>query len=56
MKIYKIREAAKFLGGYHIKTLQDWDRRGVLTAKRTKTNRRYYTEEQLLDFLGIEKK
>lgn len=31
--------------GVSVKTLQKWDRIGVLPAKRTITNRRYYTEE-----------
>ena len=36
-----------------IPTLQRWDREGRLVAKRTPTNRRYYTEEQLLEYKGI---
>ena len=51
MKIYRVGEAAEFLG-YTVKTLQKWDRDGILVASRTKTNRRYYTEKQLLEFLG----
>lgn len=35
-----------------LKTLQRWDRMGILKAKRTPTNRRYYTEEMLEDFLN----
>lgn len=35
-----------------VKTLQRWDREGVLKAKRTPTNRRYYTEQMLEDFLN----
>ena len=34
--------------GVSVKTLQKWDRIGVLPAKRTITNRRYYTEEDLV--------
>jgi DNA-binding transcriptional MerR regulator len=49
-KIYKIKEAAKLLG-YSVKTLQRLDREGILKANRTVTNRRYYTEKQLLKFL-----
>jgi len=30
-----------------VKTLQRWDRQGVLKAHRTATNRRYYTQEDL---------
>ncbi|GCE15351.1 IS607 family transposase [Tengunoibacter tsumagoiensis] len=33
--------------GVSVKTLQKWDRIGVLPAKRTVTNRRYYTDEDL---------
>ena len=51
MKIYRIGQAAEFLG-YTVKTLQKWDRDGILVANRTKTNRRYYTEDQLYSFLG----
>ncbi|MGD9897354.1 MAG: MerR family transcriptional regulator, partial [Candidatus Methylacidiphilaceae bacterium] len=29
--------------GRSVNTLQRWDREGVLLAKRTPTNRRYYT-------------
>lgn len=32
-------------------TLQRWDREGKLKAKRTITNRRYYTEEQIKEVL-----
>ena len=35
-----------------VKTLQRWDRDGILTAQRTETNRRYYTEEQIRTFLN----
>lgn len=30
-----------------VKTIQKWDRLGILPAKRTITNRRYYTDEDL---------
>jgi putative resolvase len=30
-----------------VKTLQRWDRQGVLRAHRTRSNRRYYTQEDL---------
>ena len=35
-----------------VKTLQKWDREGVLVAKRTPTNRRYYTHSQYLEYIG----
>ncbi len=31
---------------------QRWDRLGILPAKRTPTNRRYYTHEDYLAFRG----
>ena len=36
-----------------MKTLQKWDRIGVLPAKRTITNRRYYTDEDLAAALRL---
>lgn len=33
-------------------TLQRWDRKGILTAKRSPTNRRYYTYEDYLAVTG----
>ena len=43
---YNITEAAKMIG-VSVKTLQRWDREGKLVAKRTPSNRRYYTKNQL---------
>jgi putative resolvase len=37
-----------------VKTLQRWDRQGVLKAHRTATNRRYYTQEDLCAILPQE--
>lgn len=39
--------------GVSVKTLQKWDRIGVLPAKRTITNRRYYTDEDLATALRL---
>ena len=39
--------------GVSVKTLQKWDRIGVLPAKRTITNRRYYTDEDLAAALHL---
>ncbi len=39
--------------GVSVKTLQKWDRIGVLPAKRTITNRRYYTDEDLAAALRL---
>jgi putative resolvase len=36
-----------------VKTIQKWDRLGILPAKRTITNRRYYTDEDLALALGL---
>jgi DNA-binding transcriptional MerR regulator len=48
---YKLGEFARLLG-VHEKTLQKWDRQGVLVAYRTKTNRRYYTHRQYIEYLS----
>lgn len=47
----KLHEMAKRLG-VTVKTLQRWDNTGVLVAKRTPNNRRYYTEAQYLEYIG----
>ena len=47
---YKPKEFAELLN-VSVKTLQIWDREGILTAKRTPTDRRFYTEEQLQEYL-----
>jgi len=49
---YKPKDFAKLLG-VSVKTLQRWDREGILKANRTPTNRRYYTYSQYLQFKGI---
>lgn len=49
---YTITEAAKLVNRT-IKCLQQWDRSKKLVAFRTKTNRRYYTEKQILEFKGL---
>ena len=51
VKIYKPGEFAKLLG-VHIKTLQKWDRKGILKAHRTPTNRRFYTQEQYMLYMN----
>ena len=55
MRIYKIGDAAKYIG-YKPNTLQRWDREGKLKAYRTPTNRRYYTKEQLDNWLNSTQK
>ena len=46
-----IAKAAEYLG-LSVKTLQRWDRKGILKPMRTKTNRRVYTKAQLDEHLG----
>lgn len=50
-KIYKPKEFAKLLG-VSVRTLQRWDKKGLLVAYRTPTDRRYYTHEQYLEYVG----
>lgn len=51
---YKPKDFAELLN-VSVKTLQRWDRDGILVAKRTPTDRRYYTYDQYLEFKGIKK-
>lgn len=51
VSMLKPKEAAERLN-IHVKTLQRWDREGILKAKRTPTGRRYYTEKMLEEFLN----
>lgn len=45
--MYNITQFSKLIG-YSVKTLQRWDREGILKPEtRTKTNRRLYTDNQL---------
>ena len=50
---YKPKDFAELLG-VSVKTLQRWDRDGILKANLTPTNRRYYTYDQYLQFKGIQ--
>ena len=52
---YKPKDFAELLG-VSVKTLQRWDRDGILKANRTPTDRRYYTYDQYLQFKGIQTK
>lgn len=49
---YKPKDFALLLG-VSVKTLQRWDRDGILKANRTPTDRRYYTYDQYLQFKGM---
>src|SRR5712692_10743765 len=39
--------------GKAVLTLQKWDRKGILKAQRSPTNRRYYTHDQYLQYRGL---
>ena len=52
MSILKPNEVSQILN-VTVKTLQKWDKDGKLKANRTPTtNRRYYTQEQINEYLG----
>ena len=53
MAIYKVGEFAEKVG-VSISTLQRGDRTNVLKSKRTPTNQRYYTDEDLNKVLNLE--
>lgn len=53
MAIYKVGEFAEKVG-VSISTLQRWDRTDVLKSRRTPTNQRYYTDEDLNKVLNLE--
>lgn len=52
-KIYDVTEFAEMIGK-SVKTLQRWDREGILEAYRSPTNRRYYTQAQYNKYMGFE--
>jgi predicted site-specific integrase-resolvase len=49
---YTPQEFGKLIGRT-TNTLQKWDRKGILKAYRSPTNRRYYTHEQYLQYRGL---
>ena len=51
---YKPKDFAELIG-VSVKTLQRWDREGILEANRTPTDRRYYTYDQYLHLHGLRK-
>ncbi|MDK0984109.1 helix-turn-helix domain-containing protein [Clostridium perfringens] len=53
-KHYKPKEFAELLN-VSVITLQRWDEDGKLKAFRTPINRKYYTYEQYLEYIGIYK-
>lgn len=54
-KIYNVTDFAEMIGK-SVKTLQRWDREGILTAYRSPSKRRYYTHTQYLEYIGESKK
>ncbi len=52
MKQYKPKEFSEMLN-VSVKTLQSWDNQGVLPAYRNPKGRRYYTEEQYKEYMGM---
>lgn len=50
---YKPKEFAELLN-VSVKTLQRWDNAGILKAKRSPTDRRYYTYDQYLEYKGFD--
>lgn len=53
MTNYKVGEFAEKIG-VSVSTLQRWDRIDVLKSRRTPTNQRYYTDEDLNKVLNLE--
>ena len=51
----KPAEAAKYIG-YSVNSLQNLDNAGKLPAHRTSTNRRYYYQDELIQFLNNKEK
>jgi predicted site-specific integrase-resolvase len=49
---YSPKQFGKLIGK-SVNTLQKWDRKGILPASRSTTNRRYYTHEQYLQYRGL---
>lgn len=49
MNTFKPKDFAEKIG-VSVSTLQRWDREGILPAKRTPTDRRYYTQADLEDY------
>ena len=51
-KIYSIGQFAEMIGK-SVHTLQVWDRKGILKAYRSPSDRRYYTHSQYLEDMGV---
>lgn len=53
--MYSPAKFAKMIGK-SVRTLQRWDLEGTFIAHRNQKNRRYYTHDQYLEYLGIQAK
>src|SRR3712207_9255297 len=51
MNTYKPKDFAEMIG-VSVKTLQRWDNEGKLKAYRNPSNRRYYTHNQYVEYMG----
>ena len=51
MVVLKPKEMAERLG-VTVRTLPEWDRKGIFPAHRTPTNKRYYTEQDYLKYIN----
>ena len=49
--MYKPIEFAKKIG-VNVTTLRNWEKKGILIANRTPTNRRFYTDEHYKQYLS----
>ncbi|HOZ02856.1 MAG TPA: IS607 family transposase [Bacilli bacterium] len=50
--VYKPKEFSQMIGK-SVLTLQRWDKKGILKAHRSPTDRRYYTQDQYIEYLGL---
>lgn len=55
MNTYNIADFSRVVG-VSVKTLQRWDREGILIPSRTPTNRRVYTDEHVAQATGLVRK
>ena len=51
-KVYSVGKFAKLIGK-SVRTVQRWDKDGLLVAKRSVTGRRFYTHAQYQETMGI---
>jgi predicted site-specific integrase-resolvase len=54
-KVYNVTQFAEMIGK-SVKTMQKWDRDGILKAYRSPSNRRYYTHTQYMEYMGLSDK